>query len=399
MVSTLLPDRGFSQMPALNSTSPPADTYPDIIEVPAVRYVIIVVHLVPAILAIAGNSLVLLLVYRKKSLRKNPTILFILNLAVCDLISCLISRPLFLLDLLLPFDNHHEEEEYIVSLDYCKVTLFFQALISAVGFHTIVAISQERLLLICFPLHAKALCSTSRATKIVLIIWIVSVGLTLPMPLIYATSLTVKLTKTTATFCTILGMHYSQSFEIYMTSIFVIYFALPLLILSTSYAKIFHTLYKRSDYLDAHEQPTTRKGMRVRKRLAKMMLFVALVFALAWGPTFCAYLYIATGNDVKQNGIFLSTILEVLPSVSSSVNPFIYTLNSRTFRRGFKAVIMGRKPDENTSFVSKTSVQSTRHSFRRNSFTQNSVVFTRISANKGKKHSVIYYRPKSEITT
>ena len=84
------------------------------------------------------------------------------------------------------------------------------------------------------------------------------------------------------------------------------------------------------------------KSLHTRRKLAKMMLAVAIIFALCWGPNFALYLWVACGLGIKQNGFFAAAIVEFLPIVSSALNPFIYTLNSKAFQSGLKRILCVR---------------------------------------------------------
>ena len=146
------------------------EDYPDMLQNTKVRYTLIAVHIIGTILAAAGNFTVVIVIARRKSLRQSPAVLFIFNLAFCDLMQCLVYRPVLVADFFLPFTDH---PVYPHHYTVCQIVTYLSALVMAVSFHTIVAISQERLCLIVFPLKAKQMFSTSRTKKLVLIIWVV----------------------------------------------------------------------------------------------------------------------------------------------------------------------------------------------------------------------------------
>ena len=107
-----------------------ARIYNDIISSPAVRVTIIVFYFVVILVATLGNILVMLVIYRRRSLRRNPAVLLIFNLAMCDLVSCVVYRPLLLLELFLPFlslDFFHNQ------LDECKAASYFQGMLAGMS--------------------------------------------------------------------------------------------------------------------------------------------------------------------------------------------------------------------------------------------------------------------------
>lgn len=201
-----------------------------------------------------------------------------------------------------------------------------------------VLISQERLLLIVFPLRAKVICTYKRTLKLLALIWITSSLLHLPVPLKFEEVITVNVDGTILSFCG----HFSGSTgaKVYFSIMFVFYFALPLATLTVSYAKIFQTLFHSSCELDTSNQGQGgEKAMHTRRKLAKMMLSVSVVFAVCWGPNFLFFLWVYCGGRVRQNGFFTATIVQFLPIISSAINPFIYTINSQTFQSGFKRIL------------------------------------------------------------
>ena len=318
--------------------------YWDIISLQWVRVLITVVTMLAVLIALLGNGVVILVIYRRRSLRRNPTILFILNLALCDIISCLIYRPLLLLEVFLPFVPHFQE--FVDHLDKCKVASYFKSLFAAVGFHTMVAISQERLLLIVYPLRAKIICTVSRTSKILVIIWMTAILLVLPTPIKYTEIIAVDIDGTIIKFC---GYFSGAKLAIiYHALMFSFYFGIPLILLTVAYAKIFNALYRRQDGLDVNQESGGGKSMRIRKNLAKMMLSVSVIFAICWGPHFIYFLHLACGGKPPKNGFFTATVVEFLPIISSIMNPMLYTLNSRTFRTGFKNIIFGRRASDDT---------------------------------------------------
>lgn len=104
-----------------------ARVYNDVIALPSVRVAIIVVYMLVILVAILGNILVILVIYRRRSLRRNPAVLLISNLALCDLTSCVIYRPLLLVKLFLPFT---EIQLFNDQLDECKAAAYFQGMLA-----------------------------------------------------------------------------------------------------------------------------------------------------------------------------------------------------------------------------------------------------------------------------
>lgn len=312
--------------------------YHDVISKAAVRYSLIAVLCMLTFLAFTGNLLVLLAISRRRSLCRNPAIIFIMNLAICDTLSCLVYRPMIVVDILLPYTSYALELRHQIHI--CRAAMLLQTLIAGVGFHTIVAISQERLCLIVYPLKAKVWFSAGRSKKVLIVIWIISIGMAVPIPVMFAKVFIAYVEGTTIAYCGL--FEFTQSGMAYFSTLFVIYFVLPSLVLAVTYIKIFHTLYRHSSTLHLSGSYGTNKHMKSRQSLAKMMLAVAVLFSVCWGPHFAFFLHIAMGGKVNENGYFIVCIMQVLPLISSVVNPVFYTINSKTFRSSLMSLCCHR---------------------------------------------------------
>ena len=86
--------------------------------------------------------------------------------------------------------------------------------------------------------------------------------------------------------------------------------------------------------------------MLARKRLAKMMLFIATIFTALHGPYFITYFMMSCGLGIPHNAIFCLVVLETLPLVNAVINPFIYSAHSRTlFKRKMVSFLGGQYED------------------------------------------------------
>ena len=104
--------------------------------------------------------------------------------------------------------------------------------------------------------------------------------------------------------------------------------------------------------MDNLDQATTsqRSAIRRRKTLAKMMVSIAIIFGVCWGPHFMFFGYIEIGGNITENGFFIASVMELLPSISSCLNPFIYTINSKTFRNGLRTLFTRRQGVDTSTF-------------------------------------------------
>ena len=318
--------------------------YLDLIDFPIVRYSLVVVYVLAILLAATGNGLLFYVIIRQRKLRNSSTAYLVLNLATCDFISTVVYQPMRLMDMLLPFSKEHRSV-LTESNVYCKVTGFMMSFTACVAFHSIVAISQERLLLICYPLKAKSLITVAKTRGILLMVWTTSFLFVLPIPILFSFVVQIPLQHTNVTFCLHMIEEHSLGPQIYTVFIFVMYYSLPVIIISISYAKVFYTLHKGM-YLIENSDNKTNKLLRSRRCLAKMMVCIAVIFAVCHGPLFITFLYVSLGGEVNRDPVFLVMVIEFLPIISSVLNPFIYSSHSGQFRKGLLVLLSGSESDD-----------------------------------------------------
>ena len=119
-----------------------------------------------------GNLLVVTAAIRKKSLRTQRNA-FIINLAVSDILLCLVTMPLTLIEIV---NDHWPLGDSVVS---CKVAGGFQAVSVFVSTISITVIALDRYQLIVYP--AKDLLKSVGATVVLFVIWFLGFLLASPI--------------------------------------------------------------------------------------------------------------------------------------------------------------------------------------------------------------------------
>ena len=302
-----------------------------IIELPLVRCILVALQIIAIILASIGNGLLIYIILKHwRKHKSNVTAYLVLNLALTEFIRTIFHQPMRLMDILLPEAELTSEFNNLV---FCKAAGFFSAFFAGVAFHTIVGISIERLLLICYPLKAKGILTVSRMRNIIIYIWIIAFVATLPLPVFFTFIAAIPLKNQNVTFCLIDIVSESNRGRIYYIILFFLYYAVPVVIITTSYTRIFCTLNKELFGTRINDE-SVQKVLTARKSLAKIMLSIAVIFTLFQGPYFLTFLCLCLGVKVHSNHVFLLLFIEFLPLISSVLNPLIYTANSTSWRKG-----------------------------------------------------------------
>ncbi|KAH0503059.1 Orexin receptor type 1 [Microtus ochrogaster] len=292
---------------------------------------------------------VCLAVWRNHHMR-TVTNYFIVNLSLADVLVTAICLPASLLvDI---------TESWLFGHALCKVIPYLQAVSVSVAVLTLSFIALDRWYAICHPLMFKS--TARRARGSILGIWAVSLAVMVPQAAVMeCSSVLPELANRTRLF-SVCDEHWADELypKIYHSCFFIVTYLAPLGLMAMAYFQIFRKLWGRqrpSEQLEAQHQglctepqPRARaflaevKQMRARRKTAKMLMVVLLVFALC-------YLPISVLNVLKRVfGMFRQasdreavyacfTFSHWLVYANSAANPIIYNFLSGKFREQFKA--------------------------------------------------------------
>ncbi|XP_013996372.1 neuropeptide FF receptor 2 [Salmo salar] len=325
-------------------------TYVDLyLHKPSVVVVFIVSYLLIFLVCMVGNGVVCFIVLRSKNMR-TVTNLFILNLAISDLLVGIFCMPTTLVDNIItgwPFGRL-----------VCKLSGMVQGISVSASVFTLVAIAVDRFRCIVYPFKQKLTISTS--TLIIIIIWVLAISIMCP------SGVMLQVTKEQRVLI-LLGDGYNNTRpfywcrenwpnqemrKIYTTVLFANIYLAPLSLIVIMYARIGFTLFKTAvpssggcsgsgssggtkPSLDNHRQS------KKKKRVIKMLLVVALLFILSWLPLWTLMMlsdYASlTASQHRIINIYVYPLAHWLAFFNSSVNPIIYGFFNENFRRGFQA--------------------------------------------------------------
>lgn len=288
-------------------------------------------------LSCIGNSLVAIVIIRAKGTWTSANVL-ILNLALCDLILPTLS---------IPFDLALEEVNYIwpFGSGMCKVLWPFQTAFSTSSSLTLVAISLDRYRTIGKPLSMRV--STGKILVFSSTIHVISISLCIP----YFIALGYNETEG---YCVESWSSFSSR-QAYTIVLFLCQYALPLVTMCVAYLLIYRSLRLNTAILFSANRKSQRRrnssrlstnvdDMEFKRKeqnihLAKMFVFVVVVFAISMFPNQVLWLWVDFGNGAENKFFhYISVVCRLFTYANSVLNPFIYALKSREFRSGFARI-------------------------------------------------------------
>uniref|UniRef100_A0A4W4G636 Neuropeptide FF receptor 2 n=1 Tax=Electrophorus electricus TaxID=8005 RepID=A0A4W4G636_ELEEL len=322
-----------------------------------VSAIFIVSYLLIFVICMMGNGVVCFIVLRSKTMR-TVTNLFILNLAVSDLLVGIFCMPTTLVDNIItgwPFGSL-----------VCKLSGMVQGISVSASVFTLVAIAVDRFRCIVYPFKQKLTISTS--TLIIIIIWVLAISIMCP------SGVMLQVTKENRVSILLGEGNGTRPFfwcrenwpspgmrKIYTTVLFANIYLAPLTLIVIMYARIGIALFKspiptfagRIGSDSAHGStsgPGPGKAgscegrqtvSRKKKHAVKMLLVVALLFILSWLPLWTLMMLSDYASLSERQhrviNIYVYPLAHWLAFCNSSVNPIIYGFFNKNFRRGFQA--------------------------------------------------------------
>ncbi|NXC37013.1 GPR83 protein, partial [Campylorhamphus procurvoides] len=291
-----------------------------------VKALLVVAYSVIIIFSLFGNVLVCHVVFKTKRMH-SATSLFIVNLAVADIMITLLNTPFTL--------ARFVNSTWIFGKGMCHISRFAQYCSLHVSALTLTAIAVDRHQVIMHPLKPRI--STGKGVIYISVIWIMATCFSLPHA-IYQKLFTFEYSEeVTRCLCLPDFPEPSDLFWKYLDlATFVLLYVLPLLIISAAYMTVAKKLWLRNVIGDV----TTEQYFVLRKKnrkTIKMLMLVVILFAVCWFPLNC-YVVLLSSQTIRTNNA-LYFAFHWFAMSSTCYNPFIYCWLNDSFRSELKALL------------------------------------------------------------
>src|SRR6218665_3942306 len=326
--------------------------YPETYVVPALFAIIFVIGLV-------GNATLIFIVLRNRKMRTKPNVL-IVNLSMGDFLLILFSVPFTSVI----FTFH----EWPFGSAICKLNEFMQTLSLGGAIFTLTALSADRFIAIVYPLNSYSSSSLTRVIIASVVIWVLSTGLGL-MDLVGShaglcphcdENITIQI-------CSVYPSEWGKEYRTFRLIFrFVIYFAVPLIIIVCLYVIIAVVLLGQTFSLSsktvvnssASSAPSATRAPRLRerqdsvamerriesrKKVAKVVLSFVVIFVVCWLPRHVYVMSFHLDANFEWNTTWhiVKVVGFCLMFIYSAINPLALYLLNAEFRRYFHHYLFG----------------------------------------------------------
>ncbi|KAH8288324.1 hypothetical protein KR054_001149, partial [Drosophila jambulina] len=285
-----------------------------------------------------GNTLVVIAVVRKPIMRTARN-LFILNLAISDLLLCLVTMPLTLMEILSKY------WPYGSCSILCKTIAMLQALCIFVSTISITAIAFDRYQVIVYPTRDSL--QFVGAVTILACIWALAILLASPL-FIYKEMINTETPQLlqqiglqdTIPYC-IEDWPSSNGRFYYSIFSLCVQYLVPILIVSVAYFGIYNKLKSRITVVavQASAQRKVERGRRM-KRTNCLLISIAIIFGVSWLPLNFFNLYADMQRPVMTQKMLVAyAVCHMIGMSSACSNPLLYGWLNDNFRKEFHELL------------------------------------------------------------
>ena len=296
-------------------------------------------------LAFLGNVLICVAVLRTPGLRTVPN-MFVTNLAVSDILMAVVCMPISLCVLI--------SGEWPFSAMVCDLQGFFMFSFGIVSQVNMAVIAVNRYFAVCRPFDCKAIFTKRNVLLMIALLWILPSIASVP-PLAgwgyYAFN-------GGKAFC----IYPFNVNMIYTTINQLLFIAFPMGLIGFSYTKCVMAIRSNNRQvaqMEDNSRSTNHESRKAREiRATWTMMFATLGFSLCWFPvSVIDFVDTFTGGGNLPRQVFM--LNGFLIFTSSTINPFIYWLTNRDFRKAYREILPCKKRNRIMVAEVSHSIQST----------------------------------------
>ncbi|XP_031633190.1 neuromedin-K receptor-like isoform X2 [Contarinia nasturtii] len=270
------------------------------------------VYMVIFVTGVVGNISTCIVIAKNKSMH-TATNYYLFSLAISDFLLLVSGVPQEVYSIWFRYP-------YVFGEVFCVLRGLMAETAANATVLTITSFTVERYLAICHPFLQHTMSKLSRAVKIIIGIWILSISLAIPQALQFGVMTDVN------------NIDHSP-----MTLITVLYILIGLKLRTSGLMKRENgvSMQRRVHVNSCHRQQAS-VGTR---RVLKMLVAVVVAFFFCWAPFHAQRLVAFYGNNQLFIYAIATYVSGVLYYLSTCINPLLYNIMSNKFREAFKETL------------------------------------------------------------
>ena len=273
-------------------------------------------------IAFTGNLFICLALYRNQALRTNTNI-FVLSLALTDLLMSVLVMPLKVASLI-------GNQGYLGDAG-CQFTGVTSYCLAGISLLTLTQIALNRYFRVVRPSLYPKFYSKKNSIVMVVFVWVLTI--LIGIVAFFVLNVEFRHSLLHPAHCII---HYSSKVDIlFYTAVIVVYNVPTSLLIAVFYAKVYLKIRKHNAEVQRENSP---HGVE-ESAMTKMFAAVLFGFYLCWIPVFVTNVLNAF-NGIAQGARLYRSFYHLLPVYTSSmINPIIYAVMSQRFRAEFLKIL------------------------------------------------------------
>ena len=270
------------------------------------------------ILSLMGNLIIILLTMLNPRL-KSPMYFFLRNFSFLEISFTTVCIPRFLISIL--------TGDKTVSYNGCITQLFFFLLLGVTEFYLLAAMSYDRYVAICKPLHYSTIMNSKVCSQLVVSSWVTGFLIIFP-PLVLGLKLDFCDSKTIDHFLCdsspMLQISFTdtQVIELMSLVLAVVTLVVTLLLVVLSYMYIIKTILKF---------PSVQQRTKAFSTCSSHMVVVSITYGS------CIFMYVKP--SAKERVTLTKGVAVLNTSIAPLLNPFIYTLRNQQVKEALKDML------------------------------------------------------------
>ena len=283
------------------------------------------------VLALIGNVIIGIIVYRARSMRK-PINFFIVNMAMSDLLFPIVGFPYLVIEI--NFGNWSLRGP--VGQALCKLHIFLVFVSALVSTQSLVLIAVDRFGAVVFPLRSP-LISSKRCRFFILTTWIIAVAANIPNAMTYELVEHKEGMVCVHKWNEVFGE--SLSYRNYIVSMLVVFWYIAMVLIAILYMTVVIKL--KSQNIPGEGSANGREQqLRRQKNVLKMSIAIVVTFIVCSLPAtiwWFLILYPPDSTVTASCGFqYFKVIAFCVAHSNSAINPYISFIFSGNYRQGLK---------------------------------------------------------------